>query len=1376
MCEKTLKVLLCLFVFVVTVFSSYPNRVNATEEVINEDTVSKTEAENNPDEEPVIAPRAVATDIKYFVLDGGTIVGYSGVNLPKAVVIPDSYEKDGATISITAIGNNAFNSKQLTSVTMGDNIISIGNNAFSNNAALTKVVLSKNLKTLGSYAFQGCTKLSSTLDLSNLTKMGNNAFDGCEYLTTVTLSNELTEIPNYAFRNNKKLATINLPENITRIGNGAFYSVTALSSITFPSKLETIGVSAFYYNTALKVIDFSHCQSLTSIGENAFSSIARYGNIEIDLPEGLKTIGDKAFYNVGLSSVTFPSTIESISKNAFEQNSLMNPNTIKMYFKNKGINGVLGAPWGALDPQIYWDCNDHSAYYFNNEGEILGFKPLDHPSLEGYGDVTSGHTVAEIPSMIEDVTITSIADYAFANSKLVRVKLPETVKNIGNCSFAGSKSLQTVEAPGVVEVKNSAFGKTEGYLAVSCSSLNEVKFGSSITTIASDAFTSVNSECKIYLIEKEVDSVKGAPWDAPGSVYIYWKEGNPTPFYVTDDGSLLGFKPLDHYSLEGHADVTEGHTIANIPAQIGGIDVVKIVANAFANTPVEELIIPDSVNEIGDRAFQNTQIVSVSLSKHIKTYGEYIFAECKNLSQVDLPIEMTKIPNYIFSKCTSLEQIVLPLMLNEIGEGAFKETGLKQINFPNNIQVLGKLCFSYTKINQVILPDSITTVGTNVFSECKELSKVRLSSNIDRISSSMFAGNTKLEDIILPASIKNIDSYAFMSCSSLKKISIPKGVESIAGYAFQNTGITSVIFPEGLRSIGIGAFDGVNISENIYLPSSLNSIDTDTFTGYNASTIFVDKYENELSGKPWGAPNSTNVLFKGQYVGVNHQIHYSQNKGNAVIDLTFTAIDNSTIRWIELPNGTVLNNLDVEEYHYEYPVNMNGVYSFKTYSSNRKDTYKVEVNGIEYATIDGANIIVKYNDINTLTEEIIKNRSMIRATHNQTGEKLAVHMESDLATIISNLKAHGNTEILFSTVATLPDGSTMTYYKTISVFVGEYYTVMYLDYDDRVISVQYVNSGEDATPPPSPVRKGYTFSRWDKLSTNVKQDLVIHAIYTAKSYRVTYNLNGGSWNQNNSATVKWNDNIIPNATPSKNGYRFKGWKLNNSETILSEDTFYNEVVNYDDTKTSITLYAVYDIEEYQINFNSNGGSGTMDPIKFIVDTRRVQLPENKFTKIGFDFAGWNTKADGSGDKIADKGLYTAPLESVTLYAQWNVQSATYYVEIPEKIELKNEVDSSYASSQQQVSLHDANGVLNDRTIEILSECFITLTNNNTDDTYKVDVYKSNGESHDNNTVPLMVLSTSHEKEIFTLRTPQNNSKYKGVYKGVLTFKIRFGGE
>ena len=70
------------------------------------------------------------------------ITNYSArPDAPKDIVIPDSYVKDGKTIEITAIGQSAFSGQELTSVVLNDNLLSIGNNAFSSNTKITSIVI-----------------------------------------------------------------------------------------------------------------------------------------------------------------------------------------------------------------------------------------------------------------------------------------------------------------------------------------------------------------------------------------------------------------------------------------------------------------------------------------------------------------------------------------------------------------------------------------------------------------------------------------------------------------------------------------------------------------------------------------------------------------------------------------------------------------------------------------------------------------------------------------------------------------------------------------------------------------------------------------------------------------------------------------------------------------------------------------------------------------------------------------------------------------------------------------------------------------------------------------------------------------------------------
>ena len=146
-------------------------------------------------------------------------------------------------------------------------------------------------------------------------------------------------------------------------------------------------------------------------------------------------------------------------------------------------------------------------------------------------------------------------------------------------------------------------------------------------------------------------------------------------------------------------------------------------------------------------------------------------------------------------------------------------------------------------------------------------------------------------------------------------------------------------------------------------------------------------------------------------------------------------------------------------------------------------------------------------------------------------------------------------------------------------------------------------------------------------------------------YTVTFETNGGS--QIESQKVEEKTSATCPANPSKRGYIFAGWYLDT--TFLSPFDFSSLI--YHDT----TLYAKWVKNTYTVSFDSNGGTGTMDSMDFTYDTAQ-NLTANSFTRDGYNFAGWNTQADGNGTSYDDvasvKNLTTTNGDTVTLYAQW----------------------------------------------------------------------------------------------------------------------------
>ena len=188
----------------------------------------------------------------------------------------DSYQQTGYKLWIPDTVSKQDESDEDYTVT------SIGDNAFKDcqNSSIKEIELSSNLRTIGESAFEG---FKSLVDINfyycvNL-EIGKSAFKDCTALENLSLPKGLKSISESAFAGCTKLKNINF----------------ALSHYEEPSlmKLETIENSAFEGCTSLWGIDFSELQHLTTIGESAFAGCTKME--EIQLPEGLTTIGDLAF-------------------------------------------------------------------------------------------------------------------------------------------------------------------------------------------------------------------------------------------------------------------------------------------------------------------------------------------------------------------------------------------------------------------------------------------------------------------------------------------------------------------------------------------------------------------------------------------------------------------------------------------------------------------------------------------------------------------------------------------------------------------------------------------------------------------------------------------------------------------------------------------------------------------------------------------------------------------------------------------------------------------------------------------------------------------------------------------------------------------------
>ena len=199
--------------------------------------------------------------------------------------------------------------------------------------------------------------------------------------------------------------------------------------------------------------------------------------------------------------------------------------------------------------------------------------------------------------------------------------------------------------------------------------------------------------------------------------------------------------------------------------------ITSIGSCAFWDCGVLSAEISDSVTTVGNSAFRGSKIVSVIIPSSVKTIGDSTFRECQNLRSVTISDGLETIDSNAFRGCTSLTSISLPASIGKVGDGVFMEcTEMTSATFAFGTK-------------QVML-------GDNMFTRCYKLMNVPLPSKIDRIGEGMF-----------------------QNCGKLVRVEIPQDAESIGGSAFASSGVSVVIIPDSVTTIGIAAFSACPLTD-----------------------------------------------------------------------------------------------------------------------------------------------------------------------------------------------------------------------------------------------------------------------------------------------------------------------------------------------------------------------------------------------------------------------------------------------------------------------------------------------------------------------------------------------------------------------------------
>lgn len=453
-------------------------------------------------------------------------------------------------IDCDMIGISTFSDcANLTTITIGNKVTSIGDYAFQNCIGLTSVVLPNNVTNIGNAVFEGCTGITSPIYSTRIFAYMPRTFSG-----SYSISSGLTIIAGSAFADCINLTSIAIPNSITTIGQSAFANCSALTTVTLPNKLTKIDLNTFSGCSALLSITLPN--TIKNICDGAFSSCANLTTISMS--NNIDTIG-VAFQNCSsLTAITIPASVNYIGTRAFSGCSSL---------KNVTLNS--------------------SAIVSKN------YSTSSYSGMQGFfGE--------QVEQYIIGSSISNIGNRAFYNCyNMTSITIGENVQKVGNYAFAYSSGLTNIELPyGMTKIGDDAFS--------GCENITTIHIPSSVKEIGKRAFYG----CSAWRVVLP-DSITHIGANALYNTFTYNLDRNWNNGVLCVNNYLI--QGVDSKGLSASCSIQEGTTLIADAAFSGSSNLISVTLpaslrhignRAFYNCAKinSAIILPEHLETIGDSA------------------------------------------------------------------------------------------------------------------------------------------------------------------------------------------------------------------------------------------------------------------------------------------------------------------------------------------------------------------------------------------------------------------------------------------------------------------------------------------------------------------------------------------------------------------------------------------------------------------------------------------------------------------------------------------------------------------------------------------------------------------------------------------------------
>ena len=721
--------------------------------------------ENMP-EDGAIAIQDGLTEIR-----SNALKGLQGVT---SIAVPNSVKR---------IGINAFHGCNVTEMTIpfvghnadGSGEVHFGyifgaSSANSNGKYVPnslKVVNVTDGEKIGESAFFGCVNVTSITIQDDITSIGEMAFYNSG-LTNFVIPNGVKEVAYATFSYCKNLIEVTIPNGVTRIGDSAFTG-SGLKGIDMPNSVTEMGISVFYSCHNLVDVKMSEC--LENIGDMAFAYCDKLEKIII--PNSVKTIDRNAFSECNvLNSITVPFVGERADGTGVKHigywfgtlDNINSGNVLPQSLKEVIITGgtsiseasfkgcqyieriVIPSSVTTIEDRAFHDCVALTGIVIPNSVTTIGKYAF------------AGCRAME--SLVIGNHVESIDDGAFELcSKITEIEIPSSVKYIGVHSFLNCGGVRKLTInPGVETIGSSAFG--------GLSEITEITIPDTVKRMGEEVLEGCSglTEMTIPFVGEEVKTAD--------ETYQY-------PF-----GYIFGHSPStgDIEIRQGyHEFSTNGITYSSytLPTNLRSVTVTggNILRGAFSDCgSLTSITIPDGTTCIGEEAFFGCSgLSSITIPDSVEYIGENAFTGCDGLTSITIPFVGEKADG---SGYTNFDYLFGgKLVIGGEGDGftAHREGGripstLKEVII-NGGETIGEYAFwGCDGVTSITISDGVTSIGRKAFLGCAGLTSVKIPESVTSIGEGAFTDCSSLTSITIPYSATSIGGWAFSRCKSLTTI------------------------------------------------------------------------------------------------------------------------------------------------------------------------------------------------------------------------------------------------------------------------------------------------------------------------------------------------------------------------------------------------------------------------------------------------------------------------------------------------------------------------------------------------------------------------------------------------------------------------------